>query len=63
MHDTQDDISVLEPTQLSAATRQALARRKLDKGTMALLILLRVYVFIAIPIVAYAFIRAMQGHH
>jgi hypothetical protein len=63
MHDTQDDISVLEPTQLSAATRQALARRKLGKGTMALLILLRVYVFIAIPIVAYAFIRAMQGHH
>jgi hypothetical protein len=52
-------ISALEPSQLSAATEHPLQRRKLGRGTVALLILLRVYVVIAIPIVCYAFVHAI----
>ncbi len=36
-----------------------LPRRKLGRGTLALLILLRIYVALAVPMVAYAFIRAV----
>ncbi len=35
-----------------------LPRRKLGRGMLALLILLRIYVALAVPMVAYAFIRA-----
>jgi len=52
-------ISALEPDQLVAATMRPLPRRKLGRGVLALLILLRVYIVIAIPIVAYAFIHAL----
>jgi hypothetical protein len=52
-------ISALEPSQLTAATEHPLPRRKLGRGIVALLILLRVYVVIAIPIVCYAFVRAI----
>jgi hypothetical protein len=38
-----------------------LPRRKLTRGMLALLILLRVYVLLAIPLVAYAFIRALSA--
>jgi hypothetical protein len=44
-----------------AASKARLPRRKLGRGTLALLILLRVYVLLAIPVVAYAFIRALRG--
>ena len=53
-------ISALEPSQLSNATEQPLPRRKLGRGSVALLILLRVYVAITIPIVCYAFVHALQ---
>jgi hypothetical protein len=56
-----DLTAFLEPTQLTTATRQPLPRRKLSRATTAFLILLRIYVFIAIPIVAYAFIHAMRA--
>jgi hypothetical protein len=36
-----------------------LPRRKLGRGTVALLILLRIYVALAVPMVAYAFIKAV----
>jgi hypothetical protein len=36
-----------------------LPRRKLGPVTLTLLILLRIYVIAAIPVVAYAFIRAL----
>jgi hypothetical protein len=36
-----------------------LPRRKLGRASLALLYLLRIYVLIAIPIVAYAFIQAL----
>ena len=52
-------ISTLEPSQLTAATEHPLPRRKLGRRIVALLILLRVYVVIAIPIVCYAFVHAV----
>jgi hypothetical protein len=52
-------ISALEPDQLAAATMRPLPRRNLGRGALALLILLRVYIVIAIPIVAYAFVYAL----
>jgi hypothetical protein len=52
-------IGALEPSQLTAATQRPLPRRTLGRGTLVLLILLRVYVIIAIPIVGYAFVHAL----
>ena len=52
-------IVALEPSQLTAATDVPLPRRALGRGALILLIALRVYILIAIPIVAYAFIRAL----
>ena len=51
--------SALEPSQFVAATRHKLPRRRLGRGTLTSLILLRVYVFIAIPLVLYAFVHAL----
>lgn len=51
-------ISALEPDQLAAATMRPFPRR-LGRGGLALLILLRVYIVIAIPIVVYAFVHAL----
>ena len=59
MRDNPSLLDVLEPTQLSASTGRPLRRRKLGRGTLILLIVLRIYVVVAIPIVAYAFIRAL----
>jgi hypothetical protein len=44
-------------------TLPPLPRRKLGPLTLTLLILLRIYVIAAIPIVAYAFIRALLAAH
>ena len=52
-------IGALEQSQLTAATQHKLPRRSLGLGTLTLLILLRVYVVIAIPIVLYAFVHAL----
>jgi hypothetical protein len=52
-------ISALEPDQLAAATMRPFPRRNLGRGVLALLILLRVYIVIAIPIVGYAFVHAL----
>ncbi len=52
-------LDALEPSQLTAATETPLARRKLPRGVLVLLIALRVYVFIAVPVVVYAFIHAL----
>jgi len=35
----------------------------LGRGTLALLVLLRVYVVIAIPVVGYAFVHALLASH
>ncbi len=49
----------LEANQLTVVSERPLPRRKLGPGTVALLIVLRVYVIIAIPIVGYAFVHAL----
>ena len=50
----------LEPGQLTAATDVPLPRRTLGRTTVMLLIALRVYIFIAAPIVGYAFVHALM---
>ena len=52
-------IGALEPDQLTSAKQRPFPRRNLSRGVLALLIALRVYVLIAIPVVAYAFIHAL----
>ena len=52
-------IDALEPDQRVAATARPYPRRKLSQGVLALLILLRVFVAVAIPIVIYAFVHAL----
>jgi hypothetical protein len=52
-------IGALEPGQLTASTVRKLPRRKLGRGVLTLLILLRVYVVVAVPIVGYAFVHAL----
>ena len=44
-------------------TLPPLPRRELGPAILTLLILLRIYVIAAIPIVAYAFIRALLAAH
>ncbi len=53
----------LEPGQHTVETMQPLPRRVLGRGTLALLVLLRVYVVIAIPVVGYAFVHALLASH
>jgi len=53
--------SALEPEQLAAATLRPYPRCRLGRGAMGLLIGLRVYVAIAIPIVVYAFVHALRA--
>ena len=43
-------------------SRSARGRRKLKRSTVVLLTVLRVYVLIAVPLVAYAFFRATAAH-
>ena len=49
----------LEPSQLTAATDVPLPRRKLSRAATIMLIALRVYIFVAVPIVGYAFVHAL----
>ena len=55
------DLAALEPDQLSVATRTPLPRRELGGVVVALLVILRMYVLLAIPLVAYAFVRALMA--
>lgn len=52
-------VRALEPDQLVAVTMRPYPRRKLTRGLIALLIALRVFILIAVPIVIYAFVRAL----
>lgn len=58
----REALDSLEPSQLTQYSERPLPRRRLGRGAVLLLVLLRVYVLIAIPIVAYAFVRALLGH-
>jgi hypothetical protein len=56
-----NDLSSLEPGQLAAATRTPLPRKRLGRGVTVLLAIMRIYVLVAIPIVAYAFVHALRA--
>jgi len=53
------DLSALEPSQLCHATSQPLPRMKLGRVSRVLLIAMRIYVLIAVPVVIYAFVKAL----
>ena len=54
-------IDALEPSQLTVNAERPLPRRRLGSGTLALLIVLRIYVIVAVPIVGYAFFHALMA--
>lgn len=54
-----EPIAALEPGQITSATARPLPRLRLGRGTLTLLVLLRIYVTAAIPVVIYAFIKAL----
>lgn len=56
-------LSALDPGQLTSATEIPLARRVLGRGTLALLVALRIYVALAVPLVGYAFVHALLTPH
>ncbi|HET9019184.1 MAG TPA: hypothetical protein VFN46_06340 [Acetobacteraceae bacterium] len=51
---------LVEPAQYAAVRQHRLPRRELGRGVTALLLLLRVYVMIAVPVVGYAFVHALM---
>jgi hypothetical protein len=53
------ELSALEPEQFSAAALRPLPRAKLSRGLTLLLLALRIYVLIAVPVVIWAFARAL----
>jgi hypothetical protein len=53
-------IDALEPGQLTATTSVPLPRRALGRTTLIMLVALRVYIFLAVPIVGYAFVHALM---
>ena len=60
MSDHSEWLDALEPSQLTAAAETPIPRRKLPRSVVVLLIVLRIYVFVAAPLVAYAFIHALR---
>jgi hypothetical protein len=56
-----DPLEALDPDQRSSVAETKLPRRHLGPGVTWLLIGLRVYVLVAIPIVVYAFVHALEA--
>jgi hypothetical protein len=52
-------VRALEPDQLVAVTMRPYPRRKLTPGVVALLVALRIFILVAVPIVIYAFVHAL----
>jgi hypothetical protein len=56
---SREMLQALEPEQRTSALQAPLPRKQLGRGTLALLWALRIYVFIAVPLVVYAFVRTL----
>jgi hypothetical protein len=56
-------LDALEPGQLSAALALPVPKCKVGRAALTLLIMLRLYVIVAIPIVGYTFAQALVVHH
>ncbi|MBC5824288.1 MAG: hypothetical protein GIW99_11920 [Candidatus Eremiobacteraeota bacterium] len=54
------DLDSMEARDRALLLLQPLSRRKLGPGILVLLWLLRIYVIIAVPLAAYAFIRSLH---
>ncbi len=52
---------ILEPEQLSSARRVPLQRRRLSRGLLTMMWILRIYVLLALPLVLYVFFSSMKG--
>ena len=59
MHFDAQELAALEPKQLAAETSRPLPRAKVTRGVTLMLLALRIYVLIAVPVVIYAFARAL----
>ena len=59
MKDQIVDISALEPDQLVEAKKKRFGQRKLGRAETVMMTALRVYVLIGVPLVIYAFFRAL----
>ncbi len=61
MNEHHELLGVLEPGQRSGPGQAPLPRRVLGRGTLVLLVMLRVYVLLAVPVVGWAFVHALSG--
>ncbi len=57
-----EQVDALEPEQRAAALDKPIPRRKLTTAVIVVLWALRIYVLIAVPLVIYAFVRALAQH-
>lgn len=55
------DLSTLEREQWSDALAVPLPKKNVGRGTVVLLVALRIYIFIAVPVVIFAFVRSLSG--
>jgi 4-hydroxybenzoate polyprenyltransferase len=54
-----DEIAALERDQLAVEKQRPLPRAKVTRGVTLMLLALRIYVLIAVPVVIYAFAHAL----
>jgi hypothetical protein len=54
-----DEIAALDRDQLVVEKQRPLPRAKVTRGVMLMLLALRIYVLIAVPVVIYAFVHAL----
>lgn len=52
---------VLEPEQMARMRRRPLERRRVGPALLAVMWLLRIYVFLALPLVAYVFFASLRS--
>jgi hypothetical protein len=60
--DSEALLAILRSEPFNSENKAPLPRRKLGPGTLFLLVLLRLYVIAAIPILIYAFIHGLSSH-
>jgi len=59
MHFEAQELAVLERNQLAVEKLRPLPRAKVTRGVTLMLLALRIYVLIAVPVVIYAFAHAL----
>ncbi|GAC1307071.1 MAG: hypothetical protein NVS2B3_00460 [Vulcanimicrobiaceae bacterium] len=59
MNESDHELAALHPAQRTSARARPLPRRTLDARTSLLLLAMRIYVTVAVPLVIFAFFRAL----